>query len=116
MGAAGSPYLPLITCWLSFVCCSYPVVIGSVLGLFSCKQLNSPATVPGEVNAAVGNFWNRVSTCNCDSSSMACVFVGVFLAREQDSYLTVCLSVSGAQLLKPAWVAATAAAVPASSC
>lgn len=37
----------------------YPVVVGSVLGLFSCKQLNTASAVPGEVNSAQGNFWNR---------------------------------------------------------
>jgi len=38
------------------------VVVGSVLGLFSCKELDSSSTqLPGEVNAAQGNFWNRVS-------------------------------------------------------
>jgi hypothetical protein len=41
--------------------CSYPVVVGSVLGLFSCKQLESAAQVPGEVNMAQGSYWNRVS-------------------------------------------------------
>jgi hypothetical protein len=48
-------------CQLSALPCSYPVVVGSVLGLFSCKQLDSAASVPGEVNAAVGKFWTRVS-------------------------------------------------------
>lgn len=51
----------------SAACLSYPVMTGSVLGLFSCKQLDSLSQVPGEVNAAQGNFWNRVSQCSSSS-------------------------------------------------
>jgi hypothetical protein len=38
----------------------YPGVTSAVISIFSCKQLDSPASVAGEVVAAQGVFWSKV--------------------------------------------------------
>lgn len=62
-----------VLCLLCVLCHSYPVIVGSVLGLFSCKELNTAAQVPGEVNAAQGTFWNRVSGDDCGGECCSAV-------------------------------------------
>jgi hypothetical protein len=40
----------------------YPGVASAVISICSCKQLDSPASVAGEVVAAQGTFWSKVGT------------------------------------------------------